>query len=512
MCYGLPLDDEDMAIWHALHGGGVYDDLYALTGVHDSGVPYLGREYNDITLIVGRRAAKTCIGDFILCYEALLGGHKSRLQIQDQEPVFLQVAQDLGQAMKGMRGYTLAYLKSSPVGKQALGDLQKSVTQRSIRLTGPNDMVIGAIQVGPPNIKVGRGDSIPCAVLDEVAYWQSDEKSAAPDIEVEKAIEYGMSQFSPFDKRVKLSTPYVEEGLLWQMQQIGTHGRHLPPSEREGREHTLVLQGPSPVLKNPTITRVFLTQKRAKDPDAFDREIGAKFSKAVAGYLSAALVTRALGRGIKERPPRPGVTYVAAIDPALKHDAFPLCIGHLEGHGMFVQDLLQVWQGSRDQPLDPGVIIPLIGHTISRYGIHTVMSDQYHSGSLATLAEQCIPSFSIEEFVLVPKTKGKVCADFLNLLNQDKARLLDSPELEKELLGLERIMHNGRPTQIRGKRDDLAFVTFMCAHRALQFGVTATTVTPEFEPTTAEGIRAVRALEFAKMRSHRQPTVAWWNR
>lgn len=507
MIYGLPLDNEDMAIWHALHNGGTYDDLYTLVNVHDSGVAYIeGREYTDVTLIIGRRAAKTCIGDFLLSYEALCGGHKSRLQMEDQEPIFLQVAQDLGSAIKGMRGYTLSYLKSSPAGRAALGDLQYSVTQRSIKLAG-----CGTISVGPPNIKVGRGDSIPCAVMDEIAYWQSDLKSAAPDEEVEKAIEYGMSQFSPYDKRIKLSTPYTEEGLLWKTQQIGTHGRFVKdPTVRAGLTHKLVLQGPSPLLKNPTITRVFLTEKRAKDPTAFDREIGAKFSKSVSGYLAPALIARAVADSPHERPPVSGVYYVAAIDPALKHDAFPLSIGHMEQGGVFVQDLLRSWQGSRENPLDPGIIMGLVGQIVTRYGCRSVMSDQHESGSLQSLAMH--EGFSLEAFVLTHKTKGQVWKDFLNLLTQDKLRLLDHPHLVQELHGLERILSPTHVERIAGKRDDHAIVTAMCVHRALQFGIAAPKKGETCEATTAEGIAAVLKARASKVRLKQRKVGAWWNR
>lgn len=509
MMFGLPLDNADLAIWHALHGGGVYDDLYYLTGVHDSGVPYIeGREYTDITLIVGRRAAKSCIGDFILTYEALCGGHKRRLAIKDQDPVFLHVSQDLGQAMAGMRQYTLYYLKSSPAGLELLGDLQKSVTQRSIRLEG-----CGLIKVGPPNIKVGRGDSIPCAVLDEVAYWQSDEKSAAPDFEVEKAIEYGMSQFGQYAKRLKLSTPYTEEGLLWTTQQIGTHGRFLTdPAQRAANQFKLVLQGPSPLLNNPTITRVFLTEKRAKDSAAFDREIGAKFAKAVAGYLPHALVTRAITPGVTKREAQRGPYYVAAIDPAFKHDTFPLCIGHLDHTGAFVQDVMVSWQGSRETPLNPAVIMPLVGALLKPYGIVSVMSDQYHAESLQALAQDA--GFSIEPFVLTPKTKTTVWRDFLALLNQDKVQLLDHPALKNELLALERTLSANKMERIQGRRDDHAVVTAMCAHRALQYGLPAPAPAAVAETTTAEGAAAVRRLRVEQARAAiRKPRIAaWWNR
>jgi hypothetical protein len=506
MVYGLPLSHEDMAIWHALHGGGVFDDLYRLVGVRDSGVPYVeGREYNDITLIIGRRAAKSCISSFLLVYEALCGGHKSRLINQDQDPVFLQVAQDLGRAMTNMREYILHYIKSSPAGLSALGDMQKSVTQRSIRLAG-----CGIIKVGPPNIKVGRGDSVAFFAADETAYWAKDERSASPDYEVERAVIFGMSQFYPYAKRVKTSTPWTEEGLLWDDAQIGTHGRFVKDDlKRRAITLKLVLQGPSPVLNNPTITEAFLLEKKASDSDAFVREIGAEFAKSVSGYLPAALVRRAITPDVTKRAPVRGAYYIAAIDPAFRNDAFPLCIGHMGADGQFVQDLLTSWRGTPDAPLNPGLIMPMVGALCAEYGINSVMSDQHHLESLQSLAQDA--GFSIEPFVLTAKVKTQVWSDFLTLLNQDKVQLLDHIELQAELLALERHLTSTGTVRIQGRRDDHAIVTAMCLHRALNFGVTAEKDDRVSEPTTAAGIRAVLAQRHAHTKRP-AARAAWWLR
>lgn len=504
--YGLPLSSADLSIWHALHGGGKYDDLGNLVAVHDSGVPYVeGVEYQDITLIVGRRAAKSVISSFIVAYEALCGGHKARLKIQDQQPYFLQVAQDLGRAMKNMREYILYYLKSSPVGKVELGDLQKSVTQRQIRL--PN---CGIIQVGPPTVKL-RGDSVAMCAMDEVAFWAKDEKSAAPDFEVERAVRSGMSQFYPYAKILKTSTPWTEDGLLWEDFQVGTHGRFKrTPEERVGFEKKLVLKGPSPVLRNPTITREFLVQEKAKDADAFRREILAEFAKSVSGFLPGPLVRRAVDEGTSRRPAVPGVWYTCAIDPAFRRDAFALAIGHLDASGSFVLDVCQSWRGTPDQPLNPAIMLSIVGPIAREYGCTTVLSDQHHQDSLQVLAEQA--NFLIEPFTLTPKTKQAMWRDFVTLLNQDKVRLVANHELVDELLMLEKTLTPNGGERIAGRRDDLAVVTAMCCHRALSFGVTAPEVVKK--PVTAEDWSAFAAkrIEAGLTTPDRSKRREWWLR
>lgn len=510
--YGLPLDNADLAIWHALHGGGHYDDLGYLIDVHDSGVTYYpGREYSDITLIIGRRAAKSCILSFICTYEALCGGHKHRLQNQTQQPVFILVAQDLKRAMKNKNEYVLHYLKMSPVGRaelQEAADAKKQVTARNIRL--PN---CGIIEVGPPNIKI-RGDSIAFAGFDEVAFWQTDEKSAAPDTEVERAVRPGMTQFYPYAKIVKVSTPWTEQGLLWNSYQMGTHGRHLTDERKQkNSERVLVLKGPSAVLKNPSLQRGYLAEEQAKDSEAFRREYLAEFSKSVSGFLPTALLRRAVDAQVSRRPAIPGVWYTCAIDPAFRRDAFAMSIGHMEvapdGGQQFVQDFCQSWRGTTEEPLNPGLMLPLVGSIAREYGCSTIISDQHHQDSLMHIATEA--GFSIEPFVLNPGTKNRMWRDFVTLINQDKARLLDHHELFAELEALEKTLTPNGTERIAGRRDDLAIVTAMCLHRALAFGAVAEKPVAS-EETTSDGIRAVLAQRHSLRQRRGAPRKEWWLR
>jgi hypothetical protein len=502
MFYGLPLQDDELAIWHALHGGGTFDALGYLVAVEDSGVAYRpGTEFEDITLIIGRRAAKSCLSSFVISYEALLGGHKARLQNTRQQPVFLQVAQDLATAKANLRQYILHYLESSPVGKETLGNVKETVTADSIRL-----MDCGLITVGPPNIKL-RGQSVAVCAMDEVGFWAKDRESAAPDYEVEAAVRPSMIQF-PNRKLLKTSTPWTKEGLLWTAATTGTYGRLLADdAKRAASTSVLVLKGPSAALENPTLSRKYLAQERAKDGDAFRREYLAEFADAVSGFLPVSLLHRAVSPGLRQRSPIPGVAYVGTIDPAFRRDAFAMCIGHMEADGTWVQDYVGSWQGTPDQPLSPSVALGMIGKLAKTYGLTSVVSDQYHVESLQELA--MTEGFMIEPHILGWKNKQQMWQEFLTLLNQDKVRLLDHADLLQELRGIEKVLSPNGTVKISGKRDDLALATTLCLMRAVQFGVRRQPTTLRTDEPDAAAVAAF-ALDRLRQGMRRKPATAPW--
>lgn len=504
--YGLPLSHDELGIWHALHGGGTFDELGYLTAVEDSGVPYHpGYEFEDITLIIGRRAAKSCIGSFSLAYEALLGGHKAALINPRQQPYFLQVAQDLATAKANLRQYILHYLETSPVGKEELGNVKETVTADSIRLAN-----CGLITVGPPNIKL-RGQSIAVCNMDEVGFWAKDKESAAPDFEVEAAVRPGMIQF-PHRKLIKLSTPWTKEGLLWSAHTTGTYGRLLADdAKRAASRSVLVLKGPSAVLNNPTLSRRYLAQERAKDGDAFRREYLAEFADAVSGFLPVSLLHRATSPGIRQRPAVPGILYVGVIDPAFRRDAFAMCIGHLEEGGTFVQDYINSWRGTPDQPMSPSAALAIVGGLCRDYNIRTVVSDQHHVDSLQELA--MAHGFVIEPHMLTWQNKRGMWGEFLTLLNQDKLRLLDHDDLHTELRSMERRLTPSGGIQYGGggKRDDLAMATALCVQRTVQYGVHAPKTALRTDEADAAAVAEFRKMRVAQMFKPKASQPRWYS-
>jgi hypothetical protein len=489
--YGLDLGEEELIWWSAFNGFGRFDALGFLTGLEGT-FPYEPREYEDITLILGRRSGKSeRISSFIVAYEALVGGHRAALQNKKQDPVFLQVAQDLDTAKANLRQFITHWLEMSPVGMRELK--KGSSTASVIRMS------TGLITVGPPTIKL-RSQAIAVCAMDELAVWPKDQASANPDVEVEIAVRPAMAQF-PFRKLIKTSTPWSEEGLLWNAAQQGTQGYLLQHDERRSAsDRVLVLNAPTASMQNPVVPRSYLVQEQSKNANAFLREYLAKFAKSVTGFLSPALLRQSVTPRVRQRAPEAGIVYVATMDPAFRQDAFAFCIGHLR-NGHFVLDYLDAPRGTRDMPLSPAIRMATIANICREYRVGLVTTDQYHDVSLLELAQQY--HLALDPCYLTGKIKQQMWGDFLSILNQGKLRLLDDPELLEELLGMEQHLSPMGTMQISGRRDDRATVVALCVHKALQFGE-KTTVTAKSDVPWSTQLR--KSVQQGGSRSQ------WWTK
>lgn len=491
--YGLPLSLTELEIWYALNGYGVYDSLGFLTGTNGT-FAYAPCEAQDITLVLGRRAGKSSLTGFISAYEALCGGHKAFVGVR-QDPIVLQVAQDLLTARMNLRQFILPILESSPIGKAELGNINQSVTAEEIRLKS------ALIRVGPPTIKL-RGQAIAIGLLDEIGVWAKDHEAANPDYEVETAIRPAQLQF-PNRKLMKLGTPMVEEGLLWEATRIGTYGRF----KGGDRPRVLVLHGPTALLENPRYSpeevRAYIQQERTKDRDAFRREYLAEFAKSVSGFLSPTLLRAAVSTGVRQQPPKAGVQYVATLDPAFRRDAFAFAIGHLDC-GVHVLDHLKVWKGTKDNPESPTRILAEVATTCRAYRVNIVTSDQYQLEALRDLADE--HKLVLEGVTLTNKVKNVVFGHLSSMLSQGRMQLLDDPDLLDELMKLEkRLSPSGVTSQITGVRDDRAMVLALNIHRALQWGEQRVAAAPPEVPKSTLVEQRIHARVGAS--SH----GAWWS-
>src|SRR5438105_6419433 len=72
------------------------------------------------------------------------------------------------------------------------------------------------IKVSANSFKNVRGVPILLAILDECAFYNSDEAGAGSDTELYTAIEPGLSSLEPAGSRIiGISTPYKKSGLLY---------------------------------------------------------------------------------------------------------------------------------------------------------------------------------------------------------------------------------------------------------------------------------------------------------
>lgn len=495
--YGMPLAGRELDIWAIFNDSVTYDSLGYPLSVEP--VPYTPKEYDLLVGILGRRAGKSStLTAFATLYEILFGGHMDHVT-PGQDVVVPYIAQDLATAKANMI-YIALLAKQVPLLEQQITASSRDKIEFRNGIT---------VLPEPPAIKTGRGFAMPVVIGDEVGFWYRTAEAANPDYEVQRAVSYAQLQF-PRAKQFLISTPYTEEGLLYDYWKAGTAGRKLPLEDRAEYEDALVLQASTAAMENPKITRKRLAKLQKDDPDAFIRESLTRFVSALSGFLPLELVEKATRDHGKERTRAQNEAnglrplYVAAMDPAFRHDTFAFTVFHLDAHGRVVQDVLRTWtpDAKLGQRLDPGAILSEIAQIAQQWGFSTIYSDQYQLEALQQLALQHNLSIIGNDFT--GKSKAKMYGSLLHLLRTDKIQLLDLPIIYQQLTQLQKKLNPMGSVQIAappGRHDDVASVIALGATVALMH-LPSISAPPKAKTLYQEGMECIR-------RRQKQAVEAW---
>jgi hypothetical protein len=387
-----------------------------------------------VTVIAGARAGKDSrIAAPVVCYEALFGGHERHLA-KGERGVIALVAQDA----RATR-VAFSYVKDYLTGSGARGHGGRGAQFRDHAHEWPHHRVL-------PLFRSLRGWTIPVGVLDELAFFRL-EGQADSDVEVQASLRRGMLGFQA-PRRVKISTPYMRSGVLWNDFRKGWG---------QGNPDLLVWRAPT-ALMNPSIRPASLERERRLDPDRFAREYEAKFTEDLETFLAGAWIDPAVVPGQHELPPREGVRCEAAVDPSGGgQDAFTLAIVHAEGTGpdrRIIQDVMRGWASRRSETTDLEGVVREIAGIVKRYGLSTVVGDRYAAGWLRERFQAEGISYREPE-----SDKAQTYLEVEPLFAQGRIELLDHPILAREFKQLERRPRPGGRTIVdhpRGGHDDHA--------------------------------------------------------
>lgn len=452
---GLPLSGDragfrwsEIELWSMLQGSATFDEMGYPTAIVP--IAYSPKKYAKLVAILGRRSGKTDrITSTQIAYEACLGGHLNHVT-EGQDVKILFVAQDIEMASSHLN-FIYQALMSSPLLRK---EVVKFNADAIILKNGLH------IEPAPPTIKSSRGMAVPGWCGDEVGFWYTDAKAANPDYEVERAVDYATLQF-PDAFCFITSTPYTKEGMLWEACQAGTDGRLIADEdERLEFEDVLVVKAPTAAMENPRITRKKLQRLQRKDPEAFIRESLAQFVDSLSNFLKAELLKEATDKKVVERAPIKGQIYVAAMDPAFRHDNFAFTIFHHDLDKGIVQDVFKEWVPELGIPLNPSVVLEEIRTDLAAFGVSVIYSDQYQLESLQQLALGL--GFTIVGVDFTSASKAKIYGSLRTLVNRKRIRLLDNDSLYSQLVTLEKRMTPGGAISIAappGRKDDAAAAT-----------------------------------------------------
>jgi hypothetical protein len=378
-------------------------------------------------LIVGRRGGKSRIAALIAVFLAAFKDYRHILA-PGERGVVMVLAADREQA-RVVFGYIEALLDQVPMLRALIARRTKEEIVLRNRIT---------IRVHTASFRSVRGYTVVAAILDEVAFWRSED-SANPDVEIVAALRPAMATV-PEPLLLGISSPYARRGVLWD-----AYRSHY------GQEDSPVLVWKAATRDmNPLIPEAFVEAELAKDEASARAEYLAEFRTDIESFLSREIVEACVTPGCGSRSPVGSVDYVAFVDPSGGvGDSFALAIAHPEGDDA-VLDFLH----ERRAPLSPEATVEEFVTLLRPYGIRLVYGDRYSE----EWVRERFRAHGVE-YVVSPWTRSDLYVELLPLLTSRRARLLDQPRLVNQLLSLERRTGtSGRDaiTHPRGAHDDLA--------------------------------------------------------
>ena len=374
---------------------------------YHTGLPaYVSRPdgYKEAVAITGRQAGKDRIGSVIQAYEAIM----AQPEPDGTELYALSIAQDAKASLRTAFKYAATPFDIVPHLKQSVLD------RKTESVTLNNGIVLVSYPCRPEAVRGLRGK---VAVCSELAFFMSSDFRPT-DTEMLRAIRPTLATTG--GRLIILSSPYGQSGALWDLDR-----RHFGKED----SNILIWHGTAPEM-NPTLAPDYLQKMEQDDPEAYRSEVLGEFRAGVSTFFDPDTLNACIDDGIRERPYQSGIHYHAFLDSAsgTGKDALVLAIGHKDAeHG--VVDVIRAYA----PPFNPSGVIAEVAGVCKGYQIDTIMGDRY------------APGFVIEAFgshglryQFTDQTRSDLYLELLPLVNAQRIRLLDDPELLRELRGLER--------------------------------------------------------------------------
>jgi hypothetical protein len=385
-CFGLPLSPEELPLYSA-----------CTQRCTPPSAPV-----REAWVCAGRRAGKSRIASLLAVFMAAFRNYGDVLA--SGEVGTLPVVANHRRQARTIMSYVDGLLDEVPM----LAEMVTGRTTESVELT------TGVrIEIHTASWRALRGYTVVGAVLDEVAFWRSDD-SANPDTEIVNALRPAMVTV-PGALLVAISSPYSRRGVLWE-----TFGRHHGD---QGDPAILTWQAPSRVM-NPTVPQSVVDEALAQDEAAARSEWLAEWRRDVDAFVSREVLDACVVPGRMSLPPVPRTGYVGFVDPSGgSQDAFTLAVAHgeLEGDRVVavLDDVTEV-----KPPFSPEQVVQEFVKTLRRYGCHQVTGDRY----AGEWPREQFRKAGVE-YVCAEKPKSDLYKELLPMLTSGRVRLLDQPRL-----------------------------------------------------------------------------------
>jgi hypothetical protein len=207
-----------------------------------------------------------------------------------------------------------------------------------------------------------------------------------------------------------------------------------------------------------------LEREQRRSEEKYRREYLAEFTDSISGWITPEILDPCIARGRRELPRVRDGFYVAALDPASRHNDFAFAILHRSPDGMIIVDRVARWTGTKRAPLAFEFVLGEIKSVLDDYGINSAIGDQFCSDVISQYLLELGVSYEISTFEA--QTRAKIFTNLKHLLVQGKIQLLEDPQLLRQLRNLREEKTDRGQIDVRpsgGMNDDLAVAVALAA-------------------------------------------------
>lgn len=354
----------------------------------------------------GRRTGKDSAASLIAAFAAATFD-KGHLLRPGERALVLCLATDRDQA-KICLNYIRAFFSNIPMLKEMI----RGETADGFELKNLIDVVIGTA-----NYKAVRGRAIWVVILDEVAFFQS-ENSSSPDVETYRALLPGLATL-PGSMLIGISSPYRKKGILY---------AKFKDHFGKDNDSVLYIKAATRTL-NPLIDQSIIDTALQEDRAAASAEWLGEFRDDIGGWLDLETIDAAVDAGVTVRPPRKDFRYTSFCDPSGgARDSFTCAIAHDEDGDAVLDCILEI-----RAPFNPTSATAQVAATLTEYGLRETVGDKYAAQWVVDAFAKCGIQYKHSE-----RDRSLIYLDTLPLFTSGRARILDNKRLVTQFASLER--------------------------------------------------------------------------
>lgn len=410
-----------------------------------------------LAIVAGARSGKTWIAALYVFWRCVVADLSA---LAPGETGFaLVLAPDMRLSRQLLR-YVEGAARASHLSSMIAGTTTDTVT--FVRPDG-RTVTVEAIPVNRAGT-AARGRSLLCAVIDESAFLL-DENYVAADVHSFNAV---APRVIPNGMVLVQSTPWARAGLLFDL----IERNHGHPSD------AVAVRAPTALMRagDPGIAAM-LERERRRDERNFAREYGADFFAEEGALFDPSDIDACVDRGVTIRPPQSEVSYGMSIDVGLRRDWTSILVFHVSHRkrenapplSALVIDAVKVLKPGLFSRISLDDVEAAIVALASRYDVAFVGGDIHYADAIGPRLRE--RGLEFKELAMAPAAQARRAETLVARVAARSIRLIDHPDLVKQLKQLREVRHAGGRTSVgaperKGAHDDVADTVLLACELA----------------------------------------------